>query len=63
MSGTDQTICTRLDNIEMTPPADLSGGVHDTIDISEHSVVVHIVSTKQAVRAQVMGICTNISTR
>ncbi len=41
MSGTDQTTYTRLDNIEMTPPVDFSGGVHDTIDISEHCVVVH----------------------
>ena len=39
MSGTDQTTYTRLDNIEMTPPVDFSGGVHDTIDISEHCVV------------------------
>ena len=48
MSGTDQTTYTRLDNIEMTPPVDFSGGVHDTIDISEHCVVVHIVPSKEA---------------
>ncbi len=45
MSFTDET----LDNTEMTLPVEVSGGVHDTIDISERCVVVHqIVSTKQA---------------
>ncbi len=49
MSGTDQSTHTSLGYIEMTPLAEVSGGVHDTIDNSEHCVVVHhIVSTKQA---------------
>ncbi len=44
MSFTDET----LDNTEFTVPAEVSGGVHDTIDTSEQCVVVHTVSTKQA---------------